>query len=467
LSFISIDFLFIGPIFFLIHYMAGYRKPVLSLTVFGLFFYAHWSIYYVPLLVFSALVDFVAARKIDSTLVMKRRKFWLFLSIFLNLGLLGFFKYWNFFSQSVESTTGITLGIHELILPLGISFYTFQTLSYTFDVYRGKTKPEPNFLVYFLYVSFFPQLVAGPIERSKKLIPQLHAMTLPSREDFHIGLALVLWGVFLKACVSNNLFPFLENYFSNASGGVAAWLVGYFAVFSIYCDFYSYSIIAKGLARALGIQLSDNFRQPLLARNLSTFWKSWHITLTAWILDYVYIPLARRFPNEPWRSLIAIGTLVLVGFWHGASLNYLIFFLFHGVSMRLWRGTTKLLSTVKIHYAISRVFGHFSLFVILSLVGPMFIVTDSSLLAQNLQNRFTLDSGFPELVGTIGIYQFALGVMLAAVVMAFDTFHKDHPELFECIGRSRPARSLFGATMISSVFIFGSFGSSEYLYFDF
>lgn len=467
MSFVTLDFLFLGPAFFLYYYLLGYRQPVLTLTLFSLYFYSLWSIYYLPLLVFSALVDFVAARGIASSTSSKLRKFWLFFSISMNLGLLCFFKYWNFFSHSIEAATGVEIGVHDLLLPLGISFYTFQTLSYTFDVYRNKTKPEQSFLVYFLYVSFFPQLVAGPIERSGKLIPQLNSLKMPKVEDFYVGLVMVLWGVFLKICVANNFSPFVKSYFENANGGGFAWLIGYCAVFLIYCDFHSYSIIAKGLARGLGVHLSDNFKQPILASNLSAFWRSWHITLTKWIFDYVYLPLARRFPQEPHRSLIAIGALILVGFWHGASLNYLIFFLFIGVCLRLWRAVARWLAPFAPNNLTSKIFSYCSLTMILSLSGPMFVITDVNLLFQNLKNRFVFDSGVIEALGTGGKHQFMIGVALAMFVFFLDAWQKRRPDLFEATGKNMVVRAVFGATLVLCIITFGNFDSSEYIYFDF
>jgi alginate O-acetyltransferase complex protein AlgI len=274
----------------------------------------------------------------------QRRKAFLGLSLVVNLGLLGFFKYFNFFAESAAVALrglGMEPGwtLLHIILPVGISFYTFQTLSYTVDVYRGRLQPTDDFLTYATYLAFFPQLVAGPIERSTDLLPQLQKAAVWDTANFHRGLRLILVGLFKKVFVADNCALLANHAFASTTSLNAPWaLLGVVAfAFQIYGDFSGYSDIARGAARLLGIHLTHNFHFPYFARGPSEFWQRWHITLSSWFRDYVYIPLGgnRHGTFATLRNLVL--TMGLAGLWHGAAWTFVIWGLYHGALLVLYR----------------------------------------------------------------------------------------------------------------------------------
>lgn len=295
-------------------------------------FYAYWDWRYIPLLFASSFIDYFFALKMGE----KERKFarrpYLYISLLVNLGILFGFKYWDFIGSNVSSLLSVDFELYNLLLPLGLSFYTLQTLSYTFDVYLGKIKPERHLGIFCLYVSFFPQLVAGPIERSRALLPQLKSLSLPTLYQFRYGLLLIVWGFFIKLVIADNLTASINSvYFGEAHfSSWIYWLIGALVILKIYCDFMAYSEIARGVGLLFGVKLTLNFRRPLFATNLRGFWQRWHISLTRWVGDYIQIPLLRRYSTEPLRSVVTIITLMIIGLWHGASWNFIIFGLFHG-----------------------------------------------------------------------------------------------------------------------------------------
>ncbi|MGJ8642162.1 MAG: MBOAT family O-acyltransferase [Luteolibacter sp.] len=310
-------------------------------------FYGYWDWRFLALIAFSTLVDFFAAQRIaDTAGGERRRKNWLLVSVSVNLGLLGIFKYLGFFVAEFNSLladvglSGSLPGI-ELILPVGISFYTFQTLSYTIDVYRGHTRPARDFLDFALYVSFFPQLVAGPIERSSHLLPQVENPRKPLDEErFRLGLYYVLNGLFRKVVIADNMALIANHVFAQPSEQLSGWqvLLGVYAfAFQIYGDFSGYTMIAQGVAKWLGFDLMDNFRHPYFAKSPQEFWQRWHISLSSWLRDYLYIPLGgnRGGSLATYRNLIL--TMLLGGLWHGAAWTFVIWGGIHGAWLAIHR----------------------------------------------------------------------------------------------------------------------------------
>lgn len=266
------------------------------------YFYAYWDFRFLSLIMISTLVDFWAGARIFRVADKKAKKFYLFISLLVNLGILGFFKYCNFFIDSANlilQDAGFTVTYLDIILPMGISFYTFQSMSYSLDVYFGKLKPAKTFVDFAFYVTFFPQLVAGPIVRARQFLPQLLRPAELSSENFIKGLQIFLYGLFLKVVVADNVAPIVDPIFNNPGGydSLAVWVavIGYSA--QIFCDFCGYSEMAIGIALSLGYVLPVNFRMPYLATDLFDFWRRWHISLSSWIRDYLYIPLG----GEPKR----------------------------------------------------------------------------------------------------------------------------------------------------------------------
>lgn len=310
-------------------------------------FMSFWRIEYVGLLLISTLVDYWAGRWMGAARHPSTRVLALCGSLVVNLGLLFSFKYYNFFNESMDAALGMVgeaspFAPLDVLLPVGISFYTFQTLSYTVDVYRGIMKPERDFGTFALFVSFFPQLVAGPIERSPSLLPQLAGAFPPPSVGLVVsGLRLMLWGFFKKLVVADRLAQYVDRVYSNPQGqeGLAVVLATYFFAFQIYCDFSAYSDIAIGSARVLGIRLSDNFRAPYLARSVQDFWSRWHISLSSWFRDYVYIPLGGNRVGRG-RALANIMLVFLLsGLWHGANWTFIAWGALHGVYLVVTRAS--------------------------------------------------------------------------------------------------------------------------------
>ena len=301
-------------------------------------FYGYWDWRFCSLLLISSVIDYLVGRSMYKTNEKSRRKLLLLVSLAANLGILGFFKYFNFFIDSFESMIGIFN--HELdflhlnlILPVGISFYTFQTLSYTIDIYRRKLKPTNSFLDFALFVSFFPQLVAGPIERAANLLPQISAIRKTTREQFLDGSILIVYGLFKKVMIGDAAGRYVDHIFTHMDL-YSSWEV-VFALFmfsiQIYADFSGYSNIARGTAKLFGFEIMKNFEQPYLSTNITEFWRRWHISLSSWLKDYLYISLGgnRRGVNRTYVNLMI--TMILGGLWHGASWTFVIWGILHGV----------------------------------------------------------------------------------------------------------------------------------------
>lgn len=315
----------------------------------GYIFYGYWDWRFCGLLLLSTIVDFYlgqAIAKADNNISKKR---FLSLSIFLNLSLLGFFKYFNFFIDTFQSSFGISLDfLHlNLILPVGISFYTFQSLSYIFDIYRGKCNSCNSLLDYTTFVAFFPQLMAGPIERAVHLLPQIERMKSPSKMDFKKGLALLTLGMFKKVLIGDTIGKYVDHIFTEPQWYYSDELIIALFMFSIqiYVDFSGYSLIAKGSAKFLGVDLIDNFKRPYLSINITDFWRRWHISLSNWLKEYVYIWWLGGNRINKWRTYMNLFyTMLLGGIWHGANWTFVIWGGIHGLALAFHK---KFVCTVK------------------------------------------------------------------------------------------------------------------------
>ena len=320
-----------------------HRRYLLLLSSYT--FYWVWSVPFSGLLLLSTLVDYFAARVIVSSEKTWRRRAGLLLSLVMNLGILGLFKYSDFFSDTSYSLFGArpwpNLG---LVLPLGISFYTFQTMSYTIDVYRGVIQAKKSLLDVALYVSFFPQLVAGPIVRAGTLIPQLQECADPSSDRFLKGLSLVIWGLAKKVFFADAMAVVVNEAYRSpgAFGGPGLLLATYAFAVQIYCDFSAYSDIAIGAAGMMGIDLPKNFDKPYLASSVREFWRRWHISLSTWLRDYLYIPLGGNRKGEFRTYLNLMITMLLGGLWHGAGWSWVLWGGAHGIALsgERWLGVS-------------------------------------------------------------------------------------------------------------------------------
>jgi len=332
----SIDFAIFLPIFFILYWFLTAKNLKLQnllIVVASYIFYGWWDYRFLALIVFSTLVDYIIGLLIwkDSKKGGKNKFYYLLTSIFVNVGFLGFFKYYNFFVDnfiSAFSFFGHELGSTSLsiILPVGISFYTFQTMSYTIDIYKGKLNPTKNFIGFAAFVSFFPQLVAGPIERASNLLPQILTKRKFSETQALEGVRLILWGLFKKIVIADALAPSVNEIFLNYATYPSQILIlgAVFFAFQIYCDFSGYSNIARGLAKLLGLELMVNFNFPYFSRSIAEFWRKWHISLSTWFRDYLYIPLggSRDGLSKSLRNVFII--FLVSGFWHGANWTFIV-----------------------------------------------------------------------------------------------------------------------------------------------
>ena len=307
-------------------------------------FYAGWRWEFLGLIVASTLVDFIVGRMLDRKESPGGRRLWLILSLVVNLGMLATFKYFDFFVTSgVEflNSLGIDASPRTLgfVIPVGISFYTFQTLSYTIDVYRGNLKPIKSLLDFAVFVAFFPQLVAGPIVRASEFLPQLVSKRRFSEITWRASSALFLFGYIKKACIADNVAPIVDQVFADpaAYGVLGKWLGLSLYSVQIYCDFSGYTDMAIAMAAFFGYQLTINFNFPYLAKSITEFWRRWHISLSSWFRDYLYIPLGgnRGSALATYRNLLIV--FFLCGLWHGPSWNFVIWGLFHGVFLVMER----------------------------------------------------------------------------------------------------------------------------------
>lgn len=308
----------------------------------SLFFYGWWDWRFLALLLLTASIDWACGRLLDPEreLAPARRRAVLTVSIVSNLGVLGVFKYLGFFTRELAallSLVGVTgsLPVLEVVLPVGLSFYTFQAIGYNVDVYRGTVKACRSWVDFVLFISFFPHLVAGPIQRSHLLIPQIVRPKDPTPAQLAEGAQLALWGFFKKVVVADNLAPLVGHAFDGTPrGGFATIVAAYAFTWQIYCDFSGYSDIARGLAKWLGVELILNFHLPLFADSPRDLWRRWHVSLSEWLRDYLYVPLGGN-RSHPRRNLIL--TMVLGGLWHGANWTFVVWGLWHGIALAVHR----------------------------------------------------------------------------------------------------------------------------------
>lgn len=330
----SIEFAIFLPIVFTIYWVLAkqnYKLQNLFLVIASFIFYGWWDWRFLFLMVFSASIDFVAGLKIVSTDIQKKKKLFLTLSLLSNIGILGVFKYYNFFIDNFTrafSFMGVQInaGTLDIILPVGISFYTFQAMSYTIDVYKNKLPAVKDPVAYFAFISFFPQLVAGPIERATNLLPQFYKKRKFDYDNAVNGMQQILWGLFKKIVIADNCSVYANEIFAhyNSYSGSTLLLGSFFFAMQIYCDFSGYSDIAIGAARLFGFSLMRNFAYPYFSRDIAEFWRRWHISLSTWFRDYVYIPMGgtRVRRKIQMRNILVI--FIISGFWHGASWTFIV-----------------------------------------------------------------------------------------------------------------------------------------------
>ena len=336
----SIEFAVFFPLVFTLYWLfhKSLKSSNLIILLSSYIFYGFWDWRFLILIFMSSLIDFIIGNRLKETFEINKRKFLLFISLSMNLGFLIYFKYVNFFIESFLNSfslfgNNLEISTLKIILPVGISFYTFQTLSYTIDVYNKKIVPTNKWLPFFTFVSFFPQLVAGPIERASNLLPQFHRINKFDYQKIKSGLLLISFGLFKKMVIADRAALYVNEVYSSPDdyGGVALLISTIFFAIQIYCDFSGYTDIAIGTARAMGFNLLKNFKSPYFSKSLTEFWHRWHISLSSWFRDYLYIPLggSRRGNLRTYFNIFVV--FVISGLWHGAAWTFIIWGAIHGL----------------------------------------------------------------------------------------------------------------------------------------
>ncbi|WAS95273.1 MBOAT family O-acyltransferase [Nannocystis punicea] len=446
----------------------GYRGRLVVLVAASVVFYGAFSVPLLGLIGLSALVDFAAGLAIGRAESPALRRRWLLLSLATNLGLLGYFKYANFFLDSAGTVLGRDFSELRLdiVLPAGISFYTFQTMSYTIDVYRRRIQPTTSLLRFFLFVSFFPQLIAGPIERAGHLLVQFdHAATRRFRVDNLVaGLQMIGWGMFKKVVIADHCGAVADRLFASpaAYDGWSALVAAYAFTLQIYCDFSAYSEIARGSARIFGVDLMQNFDQPYLSRNISEFWRRWHISLSEWFRDYVYIPLGGNRGSRP-RALANLTiTMLLSGLWHGAAWAFVVWGLYHGLLLLVHALARPRLARLAALPGLGRVMGPLAWFVTLHLVIAGWVLFRAPTLADAGRVFASIaylapGAAAPAQLGFIALFFGFVGLQ------ALDRRH----HLLARIHGDASLSLVFYAVVIVACILLGKEGGADFIYFQF
>ncbi|MDB5103994.1 MAG: algI [Fibrobacteres bacterium] len=477
MSFVSFEFAILYVLTVPLFYLLPHRYRWLLILIASYAFYMSWRWNYIFLIVLTTTFDYFVARGIHASKEAWRRKALLGLSITLNFGLLFTYKYLDFLSSSLTHLLGALGHPHQipalhLLLPIGISFYTFQEVAYVIDVYRGVLPPERRFGIFASFISFFPQLVAGPISRAKQLLPQFHNEIRFNAAQVVEGFQLMLWGAFKKVVIADRLAAYVNEVYGHPKdfSGFTVLLATFFFAFQIYCDFSGYSDIAVGVARTMGFNLMSNFRQPYFARSIKDFWQRWHISLSTWFKDYLYFPLGgSRVGPVRWRFNLAMVFLVS-GLWHGAAWTFVIWGGLHAVYMV---AETMIMPALPKQATgpLARAMGFGGILLTFSMVCLAWIffragsLTDAwhivTGITQLTPNRTEIAMAFgtkQELAVSLGLIGILLGV----------DWQLETQNLGSLFGRLSPKlRWAFYYGGMAAILLMGRWGSQEFIYFQF
>jgi D-alanyl-lipoteichoic acid acyltransferase DltB (MBOAT superfamily) len=473
-------------LFFFVIVLAGFfllRGTARKLFVLAAsyYFYMCWSTRYIWVIWGITLVDYVAGLLIERADSKASRRVYLWLSLGCNLGLLFFFKYFNFLSHSATQAAhlfgaGMELPVLDIILPVGISFHTFQAMSYTIDIYKGKVPAERSLLNYALYVAFFPQMVAGPIERPDQLLPQFRREAKPTIERFCSGAKRAMWGLFKKMIVADSLARIVNAVYAHPrtfDGRALLVATAAFAI-QIYCDFSGYSDIAVGIGRMMGYELRINFTFPYFSRSVSEFWRRWHISLSTWFRDYVYIPLGGNRVAIPRMYLNLLITFVVSGLWHGASWTFAVWGALHGIYLtlsyatRTWRARVSdivgLARLPKFQAACQRAWT----IVIVTAAWVFFRASSFSDAWYVLRHMSLRGRSVFQLAISSGLSGTELPFLLTLTVLLFVVeWFIQHPRVIRPVWSVAPVRYVSYYVCAYSVVFFGVFGHTDFIYFQF
>ncbi|MBA2671694.1 MAG: MBOAT family protein [Gemmatimonadetes bacterium] len=482
----SLEFLIFFPVVVALYFATPHRFRWVLLLAASYYFYASWKLEYLLLIIFSTLVDYGAALAMEGARKQAYRKALLALSLCANLGLLFAFKYFNFFNEATREVFdrfNVFYGVpaFDVLLPVGISFYTFQTLSYSIDVYRGRQVPERHLGIFALYVSFFPQLVAGPIERSTRLLPQFFERHGFDSASVTSGLRLMMWGFFKKVVIADRLAIYVNAVYGSPGeyGPGVLLLATYFFAFQIYCDFSGYSDIAIGTARVMGYDLMQNFRRPYFSRSIQEFWGRWHISLSTWFRDYLYIPLGgNRVALWRWYLNLMV-VFVISGLWHGANWTFIVWGALHGFYLvfalasgrardRLWGGAAEDLAISRPALARLRegiaVLTTFHLVLLAWIFFRANSLSDALLIIRNIGGW---EGAGAVALGPMSAFHVAVASVSVLVLLGAQ-FLQSRVDVQELLGQM-PVAVRWGAyyALIIAMLAFGQFDETEFIYFQF
>ena len=426
----SIEYLVFLPIVFILYWIlkSNYKNQNILLLISSYVFYGWWDYRFLSLIIFSSFLDYFVGKKIEAAIGKKNKKRWLLISLCSNLGLLAVFKYYNFFADSFATTMAsvgwevndLTLNI---ILPVGISFYTFQTLSYSIDIYRDKIKACKDIVAFFTFVSLFPQLVAGPIERASNLIPQIENKRSLNATLIKTGIFQIFIGLFRKVAIADNLGVYVDLTYANYDihNGSTLLVATIFYAFQIYFDFSGYSDIAIGSAKLFGFNFNRNFNFPYFSKTLTEFWRRWHMSLSFWLRDYLYISLGgnRKGIVITYRNLML--TMLLGGLWHGSSWNFVIWGGIHGLFLSIEKFTFS-----KLKISTFNAFGYIYTFIVVVVAWVFFRAVDFDTASTIISKWITLDFG--ELfIGNINSFVNAMTLLIIGIIVDLSIFRSDIP----------------------------------------
>lgn len=474
----SLEFLVFFPMVVAFYFMIPHRFRWILLLLASYYFYMCWSVKYVVLLLFTTIVCYFAAIGIYRSDKKGVRLFYLITCVSIYLGTLFFFKYFNFFSESVNALFArfnifYNVPTYQFLLPVGISFYTFQAIGYTVDVYRGSIKPEYHFGKFALFKSFFPQLVAGPIERASNLLPQFSQKFSFNYERIRDGIVLMAWGFFKKVVIADRLAEYVNVVYNNPAEyyGMPVIIATLFFAFQIYCDFSGYSDIAVGSAKILGFNLMINFRRPYFAVNIREFWQRWHISLSTWFRDYFYISLGgNRVAVWRWQVNLFL-TFLVSGIWHGANWTFIIWGALHGFYLvfALWTKNVRLKANkflgLDSHIKLNKVISVLITFALVTFAWIFFranSVGEALVIIRNMLDFSTSD---------YNLYRFPadLYVAIASILFLISIeVWMEYPTFIQRVySLRRPYKWALFSTLILSILILGKWDSIDFLYFQF
>lgn len=484
----SLEFALFFPIVTILFFMLPHKLRWLLLLSASCFFYMFFKPVYILILFLTIFIDYFAGIWISKTEDKKKRKLLLLLSIVANVGVLIVFKYYNFLIDNFNIVLNAAkssgqIPILNIILPIGLSFHTFQAMSYTIEVYKGNQKPEKHLGIYALYVMFYPQLVAGPIERPQNVIHQFHEIKKFNFENFRSGLILMAWGFFKKCVIADRLALFVNDVYGNTQDyhGIPLITATVFFALQIFCDFSGYSDIAIGSARCMGFNLMTNFDRPYLATSISEFWRRWHISLSTWFRDYVYIPLGgNRTGISRWYLNLLI-VFTVSGIWHGANWTFVIWGFLHGVYLIAEILLYKKIPSIKTATGLVAMIGKRTIVFGLTCFAWIFFR------AQNVNEAlYIIKNAFVGIPGQIRdiitnnlngrlhilyinqtFYEFAIALLFIVIMVAIHYSQKNSSFENWLLAKKQGFRWGFYYFLAISIICFGVFNRSEFIYFQF